>query len=187
MYNIYKIARNKAWETLIESNIRELPVSLTTIAKTQNILLIGKNNVNYDGYSININNNKLIYYNKNNNIKTIRFVIAHELGHCILNHINENEITQTYLNEHDDYTSILELQANIFARGILMPATVLNSLNVNSAAEISELCNVSYESAKIKYQRLLELKSKNTFNQHYLEEKIYNNFQNYINKKNKIK
>lgn len=33
MYHDYKIARNKAWETLIKCNITSLPINLATIAR----------------------------------------------------------------------------------------------------------------------------------------------------------
>ena len=49
------------------------------------------------------------------------------------------------------------MQANVFARDILMPATVLHSLDIKSFEDISRICNVSEQSAKIRYERLLEL------------------------------
>lgn len=63
-----------------------------------------------------------------------------------------------------------------------MPATVLHSLNVTSAEQIADICNVSMQSVEIRYSRLLELKKRCMFNKHPLERQVYKNFYNYIKK-----
>lgn len=75
---------------------------------------------------------------------------------------------------------VYEMQANVFARDLLMPATVLHSLGIKSAEDIARICNVSMLSAEIRYKRLTELNERNVFNRHPLERQVYKNFQPYI-------
>ena len=188
MYNYYKIARDKAWDVLIELQINKLPIRLSPIARYYEIRIVSysdsnlNHNKNEDGYSTRIDDKFIIYYNEKKPPQRIRFTLAHELGHCLLGHINNNEITYRYNSENDSVKNIKELQANVFARDLLMPATVLHSLNVSSADDISNICNVSMQSAEIRFNRLLELNKRGMFNKHPLEKQVYNNFNTYIKK-----
>lgn len=187
MYQEYKNARNKAWQVIIEVGINSLPVRLSEIAKYYNIQIIGYCTGKYennpvDGYTVNYNGNLIIYYNNQKPRPRIRFTIAHELGHCLLGHLKKNFETQRRNSESLDEVEIKEIQANVFARNILMPATVLYSLNVNSAKDIANICNVSMQSAKIRFNRLLELSKRGMYNNHPLEKQVLNQFENYIYK-----
>ncbi len=188
MYNEYKIARNLAWKTLIECRICKLPVKLSVIAKHYNIQILSykDSNINVknndDGYSLKLNDKFIIYYNEQKPHQRIRFTLAHELGHCLLGHINNNEITYRYNSENDGVKDLKELQANVFARDLLMPATVLHSLDIKSCEDIARICNVSMQSAEIRFNRLLELNKRGMFNKHPLERQVYNNFNTYIKK-----
>lgn len=186
MYRDYKIARNKAWETLIKCKITSLPINLATIARLNNITILkysdSKQNLTGDGFSLNVNGVNVIYYNDKKLKARIRFTLAHELGHCLLGHL---KFGKTYnRNSEQDFASmdVYEMQANVFARDILMPATVLHSLNVKSADDISNICNVSMQSAEIRYDRLLELNKRGMYNKHPLERQVHNNFNTYIKK-----
>lgn len=195
MYQLYKQARDMAWEVLIKCKINSLPVNLMAIAKLYKIKIIKYSDSKYvqkldisdtDGFSIYkpTFNKHIIYYNegvKNNG--RIRFTIAHELGHCLLGH-NLKGNTNYRNSEFDNENNINETAANIFARDILMPATVLHSLNVSSLEDISRICNISMQSAGIRYNRLLELNKRGMYNKHPLERQVYNQFENYINSKN---
>lgn len=186
MYRDYKIARNKAWETLIKCKITSLPINLATIARLNNITILkysdSKQNLTGDGFSLNVNGVNVIYYNDKKLKARIRFTLAHELGHCLLGHL---KFGKTYnRNSEQDFASmdVYEMQANIFARDILMPATVLHSLDISSADDISNICNVSMQSAEIRYDRLLELNKRGMYNKHPLERQVHNNFNTYIKK-----
>lgn len=192
MYTEYKIARDKAWETLIECKIHTLPLNLAQIAKYYNITIIKYSESNDktltgDGFSTIVNGRLVIYYNDiDSPITRQRFTIAHELGHCLLGHVKENIRTFRYNSEIDKYKDPKEIQANVFARDILMPATVLHSLNVKSADDISKICNVSKKSAEIRFNRLLELNKRNMYNRHPLEKQVYSQFTDYIRKEYKL-
>lgn len=189
MYNNYKIARDKAWKTLIECGICELPINLAEVINHYGIYLIKYSDSNYisrhnspteDGYSRLIDGKPVIYYNDKKPEHRVRFTVAHEIGHILLGHLSEGETL--HRNTEQDTPNPKEQQANIFARDLLMPATVLHSLGVSSAQEIANICNVSRQSADIRFNRLLELENRNMFNKHPLERQVYNNFSTYIKK-----
>lgn len=107
-----------------------------------------------------------------------RFTVAHELGHGILNH----DISKVHFrnSEIDSQTDMQELQANIFARDILMPATVLAALDIHTPEEIMKLCDVSRRSAEIRAERMEELYKRNMFNRHPAERKVREIFDDFI-------
>lgn len=168
-YNDYKIARDRAWQTLIETNVNILPINLKEIFNYYNIGL--KTFINNTDEAF-IKNN-IIYFNKNYNIKRIRFTLAHELGHILLNHENLNHMIHKNNN-------VEEYQANIFARCLLMPAIVLKELNCIEPQHISNICEVSLQAAEYRSKRMKELLLKNKFNLSPLERQVYNNFKNFI-------
>lgn len=190
MYQLYKDARDKSWDTLIKCRINTLPVNLMVIARHYSIKIIRYSKSEYikslnisesDGFSF-LRGQPIIYYNDSKPANRIRFTIAHELGHCFLGHLSEGKATNRHNNEADTYTDPQEVQANVFARDILMPATVLHSLNVQSAEEISNLCSVSMQSAEIRYKRLLELSKRGMYNRHPSERRVYEQFIDFIYK-----
>lgn len=192
MYQNYKNARDRAWKTLIECIVNQLPVNLAVIANSYNISIIKYSQSNGtftgDGFSTMIDGKLIIYYNDiDYPITRQRFTIAHELGHCLLGHVLEGEKTFRFNSESDKYNDPEEIQANVFARDILMPATVLHSLNANSAEDIAKICNVSMQSAEIRYKRLMELNKRGMYNTHPLERQVYGQFKDYIEKECKIR
>ncbi len=189
MYNNYKIARNKAWKTLIECKICELPLNLAKVINHYGIYLIKYSDSDYirrhsspteDGYSRLMDKKPVIYYNDAKPIHRVRFTIAHEIGHILLGHLSKGETL--HRNTELDTQDFKEQQANIFARDILMPAVVIHHLT-SSHTDISNLCNVSEQSAYIRWERLQELRRRNKFCLHSLERQVFKNFSAYIEKK----
>ena len=190
MYEYYKEARNKAWEVLLKCKLAELPIDLGKIAdaysmkvvlytKTNLMQLFKEDVLQGDGFIINNNSEKQIYINdKIHNRNRRRFTLAHELGHGILNH----DISKIHYrnNENDSQTDMQELEANVFARDILMPATVLAALNIHTPEEIMKLCDVSRRSAEIRAERMEELYKRNMFNRHPAERKVREIFDDFI-------
>lgn len=189
MYQLYKEARDKSWDTLIKCQIDTLPVNLMAIARHYNIKVIRYSRSEYikslnisesDGFSF-FKDQPIIYYNDSKPYSRVRFTIAHELGHCILGHLSKGKVTNRINSEADTYSDPQEVQANVFARDLLMPATVLHSLNVQSTEDIARICSVSMQSAEIRYKRMLELNKRGMYNKHPLERRVYEQFANYIN------
>lgn len=173
MYEYYKIARDRAWKCLIETNVNTLPINLKHILKVYKIEVNLLDSNNKQAF---IENN-IIYINKHLPKIRGRFTIAHELGHILLNH---NNLAHTIHNENDN-KNIEEYQANIFARCLLMPAIVLKEINCIKPQDIANICNVSLQSAEYRSERMKELLKRNKFNLSPLERQIYNNFKDFIN------
>lgn len=185
-YIYYKEARDTAWETLIKCKITSLPVNLAVVAKLNDITILkysdSKKELSGDGFSLNVNGVNVIYYNDQKPANRIRFTLAHELGHCLLGHLKFGKTYNRNSELDFDGMDVHEMQANVFARDLLMPATVLHSLNVNSIEEISDLCIVSRKSAKLRLKRLGILNKRMMYNKHPLERQVHNNFKTYIKK-----
>ena len=95
--------------------------------------------------------------------------------------MNHNTDTIHYRNsEFDNESNPFELQANVFARDILMPATVLAALDIHTPEEIMALCDISYQSAKIRAERLELLYRRKKFNTHPLEKQVREQFDDFI-------
>lgn len=190
-YEYYKIARNKAWEILIECKINKFPLDLMKIIKFYNIETKPYSNSDYiktlhykiqsgDRFSRIENGQKVIYFNDKKSTKARRrFTIAHELGHCLLGHdLNKTKYRNSEIDLNDD--PIEEIQANVFARDILMPAVILHYTGCIKYNDIIKLCNVSETSAKIREERMKILETRNKFCTSPLEKQVYNNFKEFI-------
>lgn len=82
------------------------------------------------GFSIVSGDRRVILYNEAMPLGSIRFTIAHEIGHFILNH-------------RDEHDSAAEKEANCFARNLLCPIPVVYELTVESALDYVELFNIT--------------------------------------------
>lgn len=105
---------------VLEEN--ELSIDLNKIAKTINVEIKpfdwGYHSGQYDSEK------REIYVNSTESNQRQRFTIAHELGHCVLNHVGISD----RLTDSSDYSfadSIKERAANRFATLLLMPTTLL--------------------------------------------------------------
>ena len=89
------------------------------------------------GYSIKKpeSNKVLILFNDKQDDSIIRFTLAHELGHCVLNHNSANDIE--------------DKEANCFARNILCPIPVVKELKILSAEDYSNIFGVSVPMGKV--------------------------------------
>ena len=193
MYESYKKARNLSWEILLTAGITSLPVDLNKVLKTVNIKAILYCDAFFDtdspglrgsdGFVTKIGDKKAIYLNENKGtIQRRRFTLAHELGHIVLDHPINPIIYRN--SEIDEGQKPEEVQANIFARDLLMPAGVLAKLHVTTVDEIMQICNVSYTSARIRLERLTELYKRNKFGVHPLERQGISQFKDFISSKN---
>lgn len=105
----------------------------------------------------------------------------HEVGHIIMKHIQGNP----------EY----EYEAERFAIDVLAPSCVLWGLNIHDPEEIARLCNISLTSAQIRAERMellykreqefLRKYGRSCFLQSPLEQKVYKQFQKFI-EENKI-
>ena len=132
-----------------------------------------------DGFVLRNGDETQVFINdKIHNRNRRRFTLAHELGHALLRHSLDEIHFRT--SEIDSQTDMQELEANVFARDVLIPATVLAALDIHTPEEIMELCNVSRQSAEIRAERLHELYRRNKFNLHPAERKVREQFDDFI-------
>lgn len=90
------------------------------------------------GFSIVKNGRRIILYNENMPFSCIRFTIAHEIGHAVLEHEDENN-------------TFAEKEANCFARNLLCPIPVVESFNLESPSDYVSLFNVSESMANVSW------------------------------------
>ena len=196
-YKKYQKSRDLSWQILIDHNITALPVRVSKICSERGIKIYGYNNSSDIPHPLKLNTNsesvdgftfgKMIFYNEQCSIPRQRFTVAHELGHILLH--NGQGI---YNREPSEKDIPIEAEANVFASRILAPACVLWGIGVTSAKQISEICNISMQSAEFRFKRLSELyEREKQFMQEYnkscflmspLERAVYNQFLDYINK-----
>ena len=174
--NIYEQARDTAWKFLIDNHVTSLPVKLSTICQQRGISLLFDHDRkclsgNERGCTfINCMGKYSIVLNPDDNVVIQRYTIAHELGHIFLNHF----VNQTMSS------SDMEYQAERFAIDILAPACVLWELNLHTAKDISEVCNISMKSAQIRAKRMEILYSRNKFLTSPLERQVFKQFSDFI-------
>ncbi|MGE4215401.1 MAG: ImmA/IrrE family metallo-endopeptidase [Anaerotignaceae bacterium] len=190
MYENYVKARDTSWEVLLSCGISQLPISLGIIADYYDFKVIAYSDTNItqllktevvegDGFIVFSKGKKEIFLNdKVNNRNRRRFTLAHELGHGILNH--DIGIVHYRNSEVDSDIDTQELEANVFARDILMPSTVLAALGIHTPEEIMKVCDVSRKSAEIRAARMELLYKRNLFNMHPTERKVRQQFDGFI-------
>ena len=188
MYQNYKKARDVSWKVILDCNIHSLPVNLNNVANHYGIKIVVYSNtsllpalndkaMSVDGFSAIIGEQKIIFINGCvGNKHRRRFTLAHELGHCILNHPLDHILFRA------SEQCIFETEANIFARDLLMPSAVLAAMNVHRFEDIMNICGVSAESAKLRAERLKYLYQKNIFCTHPYEKAVAEQFKEYIEK-----
>lgn len=164
----YVKAENAAYELLQLSNVNELPVKVKKIPKyfpnlqiksyswfakkqgmTMQEVIDFANSVEGCCYYKKSKNKYLILYNDSvENKGRMRFTIAHELGHFMLKHNEQNNNTLLSRNslsvgEYDAY----EKEANCFARTLLAPPTIIANLGKITVPDVSYLCEISMSAA----------------------------------------
>lgn len=90
-----------------------------------------------------------------------RFTIAHEIGHCCLNHIDTNKALPHLMFRKDgEANSKKEIAANIFAGELLIPEnslmSIIDELLIPSVSTLAEIFDVSDKVmlARLKYLKL---------------------------------
>lgn len=118
----------------IIEQLKKYNILLTTVAEYEEYRKITKETKPYikikDGRTYFDVNRKtfLIVYNDKKYSKRVRFTLAHELAHIVLNHLNDSrtEINRGGLT-NSEY-AILEGEANTFAGNFLAPPVLINEI-----------------------------------------------------------
>lgn len=155
----------KAYE-FVEKNVTEFPVDLFEIIKKsqwglltyEDLAVLNNCTVEdvcqcfgKDGYSIYNGNNYSIAYNSTKKYSArVRFTLAHEIGHIVLNHHRDFNVTTVMENNfsREEY-KILENEANCFARNLLSPVPLVKTLSLNEYYfKMSNFFGLSFQAVK---------------------------------------
>lgn len=148
----YHKATNMAYAVLASLHISSLPVStlsiigycphLRVIPYTKVCARFGLRwdeymalNVSERGYICRKGENAIIFYNDTIDLEIIRFTLAHELGHYLLDHTAE--------------TSVSDREANCFARNLLCPVPITDHFDLQDIDDCCNLYAVSPPAAKV--------------------------------------
>lgn len=184
-YDIYRRARDVAWQFLIDNNVSELPVKLTEICRNNGYrLLLDTKHIflraGDRGATFLKDGQWQIVLSASDSIPVRRYTLAHELGHIYLAHsLCDGKFGRTFGIQRTPKTPE-EYQAERFAIDILAPACVLRGLNLHTAEDIAKVCNISMQSARIRAERMETLYKRSMFLTNPLERKAFNNFRAFV-------
>lgn len=177
-YKDYQNARDSAWKLLIDLNIKELPIKTGELCKALGVA------VRYytptdgsDGKSLIVDGRPVILVSSAVPLSRQRFTVAHELGHILLGHVGKYELVN---REPDPKDSPIEQAANVFASRLLAPACVLWGCGARTPKQIAALCNISYQAAEFRAERMAVLYQRNKFLTSPLERRVFEQFADYI-------
>lgn len=149
---------------LEECEIRKLPIDLQKILRVKGWFAcsfreasqIGLKPASQDGFTISRCREQgreyIIFYNHLMPRSRLRWTIAHEIGHIVLEHATMKPNLEVFENE-----------AHYFAKALLAPVAVLGKLKTDTAESIAQICDISASAAEIRlrdYHRHCEFHQK---------------------------
>lgn len=170
-----------AWKILLDEHINSLPVPIIQICRDLGIEVKFKSSLTdkiNSGQCVIISGRPIIFVAPDCEQRRRRFTVAHELGHILLGHIGEYELINREPSPNDNP---IEREANVFASRLLAPACVLWGCKVQSAEEISKMCNITQTAARFRFDRYKLLLKRDRFLSSPLEREVYKQFSDYIN------
>lgn len=177
-YEKYKKSRDLAWEVLLNERVCALPVNVSALCRQLGITVrlyepIDDNS----GYSAVLSGRPVIFVSSSEPVRRQRFTAAHELGHILNGDLGKYELVNREPSPDDNP---IEQAANVFASRLLAPACVLWGIGVQSAKEISELCDISMPAAEFRWVRMKELYQRDKFLTSPLEREVFEQFRRFI-------
>lgn len=178
--NYYSL-RDAAWQMLLDSDTT-VPIEPINIIKSHKWLATSFDSTYGQFFLKTLTKNVLtskdaitfsyagyVYILYNNNLPTsrIRFSLAHEIGHVILQH---------QARKIDNY----EMEANMFAARLLMPMVLIKELSLVTPEAISKVCGVSLQAATYRLTRYELLRRRNKFYRSNLELQLLEKYRNEI-------
>ncbi len=167
----YSFINEKILELFTQLNIKSFPLNCEYIVKE-----LGYNLYKYSELSeekrircLMVSDESLklhynIYYNDNMLVSRIRFSIAHELGHIVLN--------------HGDYLdSEKEKEANYFASNLIAPRIAIHYAKCKNHIDVSKLFNLSQEAAQYAFNDYKRWYRKTVYNKmNVYDKEMYRHF-----------
>ncbi len=184
-YDIYIHARDMAWQWLIDNQVEDLPVRLGAICKangysllldTKSVYLTDKDR----GATFRRDGEWQIVLNAFDSVQVRRYTLAHEIGHIYLGHaLTAGKYGRSFGVQRTP-KSPQEYQAERFAIDILAPACVLWGLNLHTAEEIANICNISMRAAELRAERMQVLYQRDKFLTSQKEIAVFRQFQAFL-------
>lgn len=106
-------------------------------------------------------NSHVILFNKTQVQGRQHWTLAHELGHCFLNHfdkISDEQIAENNITSIFDKG--LEGEADYFAAMLLSPFPLYKTLNIKSEADVQEIFGLSTQASENRYNDYLQWKDR---------------------------
>lgn len=178
-YRRYTEIRDAVWRLILDMGITKLPVSISSVLKklcielytyqenqeTIKRLRLESLTTTSDGFTIVLNDRYIIFYDDTQLPARIRFTLAHELGHIILesgfSRTTSGVLYTTRNKEPDKKDNPEETAANMFAARLLAPSCVLHELKLFTTEDIMQYCAISKIAAEFKLERMLLLEERN--------------------------
>lgn len=167
-FEISQEALKASWLALLACSSGDLPVNVSALChsygiyvrsyvQAQNLLRLlhlEQSALNSAGFSFFWRGEHWILYDEDRPLDQLRFTVAHELGHCLLHHLDGQS---SLLDAHSSFSLdalLMEQQADLFAAALLSPACVLWGRGVTQAEQIAALCCIPSAAAECRMQRL---------------------------------
>ncbi len=180
-YREYKKSRDLAWRILLNEGITELPVKVGRLCQQMGISLRYYSPVDdNDGISTIIDGQATLLVSDRSHPMRQRFTAAHELGHILLGHVGKYQLVNREPSSSDNP---IEQEANVFASRLLAPACVLWALDARTPEQIAALCQISYQAAAFRAERMALLYARNKFLSSPLEQQVCLQFSEFIRSK----
>ncbi|MCL1949125.1 MAG: ImmA/IrrE family metallo-endopeptidase [Turicibacter sp.] len=163
LYNLLFDTTRAIWNMNFETDLEEI-LDVLSIEKVEGELsgemkkafeALGRDDVS--GFLMKENETYTIFVNMNEPIYRQRFTIAHEIGHFILKHLEGEEISISFRDEHSKTGSDpKEVAANSFASELLMPREIVEHLFMmsGSVSSVAKEMGVSAMSAEFRLRKL---------------------------------
>lgn len=166
---------DRAYSLLVELGVSSLPVSHTAILEEYQDCIVcnSLSEVNellkaQEGGSLSLPSEGKAYRRRNDGMNVIvyddisitnpdriRWTIMHELGHILLGHLSDFEMTA--LNRggiSEKEYGVLEVEANMFAAEVLAPYAVLKRITNLSKEQIRTMCWLSNDATNKRYESM---------------------------------
>lgn len=178
-YKRYTEIRDAVWRLILDMGITKLPVSISSVLQklcielytyqenqeTIKRLRLESLTKTSDGFTIVLNDRYIIFYDDMQLPARIRFTLAHELGHIILesgfSRTTGGVLYTTRNKEPNKKDNSEETAANMFAARLLAPSCVLHELKLFTTEDIMQYCAISKIAAEFKLERMLLLEERN--------------------------
>ncbi len=179
-YLRYVQTRDLVWRIMLNENIRAFPVNVIELCRSMGIRVQEYQRIGMsDGFSTIIDGEARIFVAQDCPPERKRFVIAHEMGHILLDHVGKFDLVNLEPMPNDQG---IERDANMFACRLLAPACVLWALNIRSAKQMAKMFHLTMEEARYRARRMTILYKRNKFLTSPLERAVFEQLKDYIEK-----